>query len=305
MQDPPWMLVSYHEGDPAKPRLGVRAAGVVRQPPAELAGLDLLEVLADWDALAPLLRALDPADGAPVPEATLLAPLRYPSKVLCAGANYYGHLAEMGIARPAGPVPPYFFLKPPSTTVIGPDQRVLLPARPGRQIDWEVELAAVIGRRCHRVPAERAREVVAGWTVVNDISARDRLHRDSPVAPPFGFDWFGAKAEDTFCPMGPGLVPDWLVDDPHRLGVRTTVNGVLKQDGSTEDMITGIWALIAAASAVTTLEPGDVIATGTPAGVGFPRGDFLAPGDEVVVAVDGVGTLRNVVAEAADHPERG
>jgi 2-keto-4-pentenoate hydratase/2-oxohepta-3-ene-1,7-dioic acid hydratase in catechol pathway len=299
------MLVSYHEGDPAKPRLGVRADGVVRQPPAEVAALDLLEVLADWDALTPLLRALDPANGAAVPGATLLAPLRYPPKVLCAGANYYAHLAEMGIARPAGPVPPYFFFKPPSTTVIGPDQPILLPERPGRQIDWEVELAVVIGRRCRRVPVERAREVVAGWTVVNDISARDRLHRDSPVAPPFGFDWFGAKAEDTFCPMGPGLVPDWLVDDPHRLALWTTVNGVRKQDSSTEDMVTGIWALIAAASEVTTLEPGDVIATGTPAGVGYPRGDFLAPGDEVVVAVDGVGTLRNVVAEAAGHPERG
>jgi 2-keto-4-pentenoate hydratase/2-oxohepta-3-ene-1,7-dioic acid hydratase in catechol pathway len=298
MQDARWMLVTYHEDDPGKPQVGVAADGVVYRAPELLAGRSMLEILADWDALAPVLRTVAPSGGEPVPGARLLAPIRFPSKVLCAGANYYAHLTEMGIDRPERAGQPYFFLKPPTTTVIGPDDEVLLPARPGRQIDWEGELAVVIGRRCRDVPAERARAVVAGWTVVDDVSARDRLHRTDVVSEHFGYDWFAAKGEDTFCPMGPGVVPDWLVDDPQRLGIRLSVNGVVKQDSTTADMIVGIWELIAAASRSVTLEPGDVIATGSPAGVGLPRAEFLAPGDNVVVQVEQVGTLRHRVVDA-------
>jgi 2-keto-4-pentenoate hydratase/2-oxohepta-3-ene-1,7-dioic acid hydratase in catechol pathway len=299
MQGARWMLVTYHEGDATKPQVGVMADGVVHRAQDRLSGRSMMELLAEWDVVAPTLRAFSPSDGAPVSGAHLLAPLRFPSKVLCVGANYYGHLAEMGIERPERAGQPFYFLKPPTTTIIGPGDAVVLPARAGRKIDWEAELAVVIGRRCHDVPAARARDVVAGWTVVNDISARDLLDRDDAVAPPFGFDWFGSKGEDTFCPMGPGIVPDWLVHDPQRLGVRLTVNGVIKQDSSTADMVCGIWDLIAAASRIVTLEPGDVIATGTPAGVGVPRGDFLAPGDEVVVEIEQVGTLRHAVVGSA------
>jgi 2-keto-4-pentenoate hydratase/2-oxohepta-3-ene-1,7-dioic acid hydratase in catechol pathway len=296
--NPAWMLVTYHQGDPAKPEVGVRAGGTVRQAPVELAERSMLDVLENWDALAPALRALDPAQLTAVDNAVLLAPLRYPRKVLCAGANYYAHLAEMGVARPAGPVAPYFFFKPPTTSVIGPGDAVLLPRRAGRMIDWEVELGVVVGRRCADVPVERARDVVAGWTVVNDVSARDLLDRTDPVAAPFAHDWLAAKAGDTFCPMGPGIVPDWMVDDPQDLNLRLSVNGVVKQDANTSDMVTGIWELIAAASSVVTLEPGDVIATGTPAGVGFPRGDFLVPGDEIVAQIEGIGLLHNPVVDA-------
>ena len=218
--------------------------------------------------------------------------------MLCAGANYYAHLAEMGVERPTGPVDPYFFFKPPTTSVIGPDEEILLPARPGRMIDWEVELGVVIGRRATDVTVEQARDHVAGWTVVNDVTSREQLARTDPVAPPFAHDWMRAKAGDASCPMGPGIVPDWLVGDPQRIALRLSVNGVVKQDSSTADMVTGIWHLIAAASAFVTLEPGDVIATGTPAGVGFPRGEFLAPGDEVVAEIDGIGRLRNPVIDA-------
>ena len=185
---------------------------------------------------------------------------------------------------------------------VGPGDAVVLPDRPGRQIDWEVELGAVIGRRASHVPVERWREVVAGWTVVNDVSSRDLLARRHPVAEPFAHDWLQAKAGDTFCPLGPGIVPDWLVDDPQRLALRLSVNGVVKQESSTADMVTGIAELIAAASVVVTLEPGDVIATGTPAGVGFPRGEFLAPGDEMVAEIEGVGRLHNPVVESGDRP---
>ncbi|GAA4789927.1 fumarylacetoacetate hydrolase family protein [Actinomycetospora chlora] len=300
MREPPWMLVTHHQGDPAKAEVGVAVGGEVRRAPEELAGRTLLEVLGEWDTLAPLLRGLDPDRLDPVEGAVLLAPLRFPPKVLCAGANYYAHLAEMGVPRPEGPVEPYFFFKPPTTSVIGPGDAIVLPARAGRKIDWEVELAAVIGRRCVDVPVERALEVVAGWTVVNDVSSRDLLDRAHAVAPPFGHDWVSAKAGDTFCPLGPGIVPAWMVDDPQDTALRLTVNGVVKQDSSTADMVTPIAELIAAASRAVTLEPGDVLATGTPAGVGFPRGDFLAAGDEVVAEVDGVGALRNTVSERED-----
>lgn len=301
LRDPEWALVTYHQGDPAKATVGVLAGGTVHQAPDALAGPTMLEVLDAWQELAPALRALAPGELAPVEDATLLAPLRYPRKVLCAGANYYAHLAEMGVERPAAPVDPYFFFKPPTTSVIGPDDAIVLPSRDGRMIDWEVELALVIGRRATNVTAAQAREHVAGWTVVNDISARDQLARTDPVAPPFAHDWMRAKAGDASCPMGPGIVPDWLVGDPQRIALRLSVNGVVKQDSSTADMVTGIWDLVAAASAFVTLEPGDVIATGTPAGVGFPRRDFLAPGDEVVAQIDSIGLLRNPVAESGSH----
>ena len=251
MREAEWSLVTYHEGDPAKAQVGVQVGGAVRAVPA-LAGLRMLDVLDDWDALTPTLRSLQPAALPDVPGAALLAPVRYPRKVLCAGANYYAHLHEMGVPRPAGPVEPYFFFKPPTTSVIGPGDPVVLPDRPGRQIDWEVELAVVIGRRATAVPVDRAREVVAGWTVVDDVSARDLLARPQPLAPPFAHDWLQAKAGDTFCPMGPGIVPDWLVDDPQRLALRLSVNGVVKQDSTTADMVTGIWRLVAAASALAS-----------------------------------------------------
>ena len=302
MREAPWSLVTRHQGDPAKAEVGVLAGGAVRRAPSDLAGASMLEVLAAWDRFAPVLRALDPDALEPLPDAELLAPLRYPPKVLCAGANYYAHLAEMGVPRPSGPVPAYFFFKPPTTSVIGPDEAIVLPPRPGRKIDWEVELAAVIGTRCVDVPVERALEVVAGWTIVNDVSARDLLDRADPVAPPFGHDWVGAKAGDTFCPLGPGIVPSWFLDDPQRVALRLSVNGVAKQDSSTADMVTPVAELIAAASQAVTLEPGDVIATGTPAGVGFPRGEFLAPGDVVVAEIDGIGALRNTVREREDPP---
>ena len=300
MREPPWMLVTHHQGDVSKAEVGVRAGGVIRRAPDALAGRTMLEVLGAWDELAPALRGLDPDRLDPVPGAVLAAPLLHPRKVLCAGANYYAHLAEMGVERPAGEVEPYFFFKPPTTSVIGPDDAIVLPDRAGRKIDWEVELAAVIGRRCVDVPVERAYEVVAGWTIVNDVTSRDLLERSDAVAPPFGHDWVLAKAGDTFCPLGPGIVPSWMVGDPQDTALRLSVNGVVKQDSSTTDMVTPIDRLIAAASRAVTLEPGDVIATGTPAGVGFPRGDFLAPGDETLAEIDGIGALRNHVMERED-----
>jgi 2-keto-4-pentenoate hydratase/2-oxohepta-3-ene-1,7-dioic acid hydratase in catechol pathway len=292
---PEWMLVSYRRGGDDVPRIGTLVDGVIKTAPDFLPDRPLLDVIAAWPDFADRLRAWSPAAAEAVLDGRLTTPLRFPRKVICAGANYYGHLTEMGIERPDGSGAPYFFFKPPTTTVTGPGDAIRLPSRATRKIDWEAELGVVIGRRAHDVSAEDARAYVAGYTIVNDVSARDRLARSDAVAPPFGFDWFSAKAEDTFCPIGPGIVADWLIDDPQCLSIRLSVNGVVKQDANTSDMVCGIWDLIAAASAVVTLEPGDVIATGTPAGVGAPRGDFLQPGDEVVVEIDQVGRLRNPV----------
>jgi 2-keto-4-pentenoate hydratase/2-oxohepta-3-ene-1,7-dioic acid hydratase in catechol pathway len=293
--EPEWMLVSYQLGDDEMPRLGVLEGGVVKAGPEFLSSWSLLEVISAWDDISPKLQVWSPPASAAVTGARLTTPLRFPRKVICAGANYYGHLEEMGIDRPDGSGRPYFFFKPPSTTVTGPGDAIRLPSRSTGAVDWEAELGVVIGRRAHNITAAAARSHVAGYTIVNDISARDRLTRPDAVAPPFAFDWFSAKAEDTFCPIGPGIVPDWLIPDPQSLSIRLSVNGVVKQDSNTSDMVCGIWDLIAEASAVVTLEPGDVIATGTPAGVGAPRGDFLRAGDEVVVQIERLGTLSNPV----------
>lgn len=300
MQEPAWSLVTYRLPGRAGERVGVRRGGRVHALPEGVAPDSMLALLDDWDVWEPRLRRWNPEHAAVVADARLLAPLRFPRKVVCAGANYHGHLAEMGVSAPVGPVHPYFFLKPPTTTVIGPDEPVLLPSRVGRQIDWEVELGVVIGRRARNVRPEEALEVVAGWTVVNDVSARDLLEFRGALAPPFGFDWLASKGGDTFCPLGPGIVPVWLVDDPQALHLRLSVNGVVKQDSTTADMVVPVTELISAASAVLTLEPGDVLATGTPAGVGAPRGDFLRPGDTVVAEIDGLGRLTSPVAEAAN-----
>lgn len=225
----------------------------------------------------------------------LVAPLTYPGVVLGAGANYYSHCREMGVGVPDPVSDPFFFQKPPRTTVVGDGEAVLYPGTPGTRLDWEAELGVVLGRVTKDVPVDGARACVAGYVVANDISARDRTHRPGAVSPHFAYDWLGHKGQDGFCPLGPGLVPSWLVQDPGQLRVQLWVNGVLKQDAKTDGMVIGVDALVAGASRLMTLHPGDVILTGTPAGVGAAREEFLRPGDTVTVSIEGVGTLTNPV----------
>ncbi|MGW4057749.1 fumarylacetoacetate hydrolase family protein [Amycolatopsis sp. NPDC004747] len=297
-----WSLVTYRSA--GEPAVGVRDTdGTVRSLP-QYAGRTLLDLLEDWPAVGEQLRALDVPGLPVVGDVQLEAPIRFPRKVVCAGANYFAHLAEMKVDRPDPVGAPYFFLKPPSTSVIGPGDPIVLPDRPGRRIDWEAELAVVIGRRARDLDEADVAGHIAGYTIVNDVSARDRLSRPDAVAPPFGFDWTSAKGEDTFCPTGPGVTPAWFVPDPQDLRITLTVNGVVKQDSSTKDMMNSAFAVVAAASRIMTLEPGDIVATGSPAGVGAPRGEFLQPGDEVVIEIEGLGTLRNPVAEAVASPRR-
>jgi 2-keto-4-pentenoate hydratase/2-oxohepta-3-ene-1,7-dioic acid hydratase in catechol pathway len=291
-----WSLVTYRGAGGGA--VGLREPdGTVRALP-QYTGRSLVDLLERWSTTAGELRAIDVADLPRAGEVRLEAPIRFPRKVVCAGANYFAHLAEMNVPRPDPVGAPYFFLKPPTTTVIGPGDPIVLPDRPDRRIDWEAELGVVIGRRGRDLDERDVRAHIAGYTIVNDVSARERLGRTDAVAPPFGFDWTSAKAEDTFCPTGPGVTPAWFVDDPQDLRITLSVNGVVKQDSSTADMMNSAFAVVAAASRIMTLEPGDIVATGSPAGVGAPRGEFLQPGDDVVIEIGELGRLRNPVRAA-------
>ncbi|MET8425153.1 fumarylacetoacetate hydrolase family protein [Nocardia sp. NPDC004860] len=288
-----WCLVQFVENNRAEPSIGVLADGKVCRAPQSLSGRTLLEVVDRWEEFTPLLRNLQLPALEVAPDAELIAPLTYPRKILCAGANYYGHAQEMGTQRPDPDAEPFFFLKPPTTTVVGAHDDVRLPDN--ADVDWEAELAVVIGTGGRDIDERTALEHVAGYTVANDLSARGRFPRKDAVLPPFGWDWFQHKAFDGSCPLGPGIVPGWQIGDPHDLTIRLTVNGEIKQEASTADMVITVPRLIAAASRVLTLEPGDVILTGTPAGVGMPHKTFLRVGDLVVTEIDGIGRLENAM----------
>jgi 2-keto-4-pentenoate hydratase/2-oxohepta-3-ene-1,7-dioic acid hydratase in catechol pathway len=208
----------------------------------------------------------------------LLAPVIPRSKVVGVGRNYAAHAAELGNDVPATPLT---FLKP-NTSVIGPGDAIVHP-RASREVSFEGELAVVIGRICKEVPESRAADVIFGYTVANDVTARDLQRSDG--------QWARAKGSDTFCPLGPWITTHQTLDEVADLGIRTTLDGVLMQDGRTRDMVHAIPALIAHITSFTTLLPGDVILTGTPQGVAP-----MAPGQEVSIEVEGIGTLTNIVA---------
>jgi len=299
MRAPLQALVQYRLHDDERIRPGILAGESVFRPPFRHSSL--IEALADWDAVEAALRdwspgAGEPAGAEPVAGARLTAPLTYPGAVLGSGANYYSHAAEMG-TKPLDPDgEPFFFLKPPRSTVIGPGEPVPFPRYQGVQLDWEAELGVVIGRTAKDVTPGQARRHIAGYLAANDLSARDRAARDDAPSPHFVYDWLAHKGQDGSCPIGPGIVPAWQIPDPQQLGLRLVLNGVVRQEASTADMVIGVNRLVAAASRLMTLHPGDVILTGTPAGVGAPRGEFLKPGDVMTVEIDGIGVLENQVA---------
>ena len=224
----------------------------------------------------------------------ICAPYR-PARIFGAASNYYEHAREMGTTlAPRSESSPYVFLKADSS-VIGTEADVVKPAGTTK-LDWEVELGVVIGRECRHVSVEQAYEVIAGYTVFNDISARD-LNRRSDY--PFTHDWFRGKSYDTFGPMGPWLVPKECLPEPQKLRMRLQVNDKMMQDDTTEGMIFNIAEQIAYLSSMLTLRPGDLIATGTPTGVGMGRGVFLQAGDVMIASIDGIGSIRNRVVAAA------
>lgn len=252
---------------------------------------DVVANRARWDDA---LLALDAVSdfGRPLsqtPDAPLL-----PARIFAAASNYVEHADEMGTVLAAKQDSnPYMFTKM-STTVIGPGRAVVIPPE-SNKVDWEIELGVVIGKRGRRISVNNALDHVAGYTVMNDISARDLTRRDDY---PFKFDWFQGKNFDTFLPMGPWVVPRRAIEDPQKLHLRLDVNSETMQDASTAEMIFDVREQIAYLSSLLTLEPGDVIATGTPTGVGMGRGVFLKPGDVMTASIEGIGVLENpVVAE--------
>jgi 2-keto-4-pentenoate hydratase/2-oxohepta-3-ene-1,7-dioic acid hydratase in catechol pathway len=224
----------------------------------------------------------------------LQAPIR-PPRIFAAASNYVEHAKEMGtVLAQKADSNPFVFIKA-STAVVGPGDNVVIPAQTQKP-DWEVELAVVIGRRTRRISVADALDCVLGYTIVNDVSARDLTRRTDF---PFKFDWFQGKSFDTFAPLGPWIVPKHIVGDPQKLKLGLSVNDKMMQDGSTAEMIFTVREQICYLSNMLTLEPGDVIATGTPTGVGASRGIFLQPGDVMRAFVDHIGELRNpVVAES-------
>lgn len=290
-----WSLVSAMVDGRAQVAV-LRADGSVVAHPRLSEYAECVALLGDWADVLGELRSFDPSTAAAV-DATLLPPLRFPPKVLCSAPNFTDHLAEMGEKSLGDEWTPYFFMKPPTTAVTGPGVDIPIPAHPDARADWEGELAAIIGVGGRNIDPADALGHVAGYAACNDISMRGPHHR--PTAPaPFQWDWVASKGADGSLPIGPGIVPHWLVDDPQTLSIITSVNGDEMQHGSTANMVVDVAGLIAAASTLVTLEPGDVIATGTPAGVGAGRSVFLRPGDTVTVEIPGIGTLTNpVVAE--------
>lgn len=212
----------------------------------------------------------------------LLAPVIPRSKVVGVGRNYAAHAAELGNEVPSTPLT---FFKP-NTAVIGPGEAIVQPPETS-DLQFEGELAAVIGRICRRVPAERASEVIFGYTIANDVTCRDLQRSDG--------QWTRAKGYDSFCPLGPWIVTHLSLDEAAELQLTTTLNGEPRQQGDTSQMVHRIAELVAHITSFTTLLPGDVILTGTPAGVAT-----MVPGDEVAITIEGIGTLTNPVVGPED-----
>ena len=287
-------LLTYdREGEPRLGLLvGERVIDVAEASGGALPG-DMLAFIAAGEPALSAARGLPAAGGTPLADVRLLAPIPRPARnIVCVGLNYAEHASESRITSGL-PEAPVYFTKPPST-VIGPEAAIPWHGHVSRRIDWEVELVAVIGRRGIDIPEERALEHVFGYTVGNDVTARDLQARHQ--------QWYKGKGLDGLCPLGPWIVTADEIADPQTLRLQLRVNGALKQDARTDDMIFGVAKLISAWSQGMTLEPGDLLMTGTPSGVGFARKppEYLQPGDVVEAEIDAIGLLRNAVLERSE-----
>ena len=266
-------------------------------------------ILADWKAAEGALRKATAgavksrAKRQPLAKTKLLAPVSHPPTIFCAGANYADHAAAMarkqGMPEPADPheqgLKPWHFIKA-ARTLADPDATIKA-THYAKELDWEIELAAVIGRPAKDVPKEKALSYVAGYTAANDLSARDRGRRHGVEATSFfKMDWSKHKSFDGSCPLGPWIVPASDVADPQNLDLKLWVNGELKQDSNTHKMLFTLAEQIEQLSINMTLHPGDLILTGTPAGTGAESGEFLNAGDEVKIWIEGIGEFSNRIA---------
>jgi 2,4-didehydro-3-deoxy-L-rhamnonate hydrolase len=278
-----------------------------------LSGESVDDLLDDWERnLAVLHGIVGSLDVKVEPAAVALsaarAPLKRPSKILCAAANYKAHVEEMRKSNYAGEYDKkkdfmgeksraraYLFLKAPSS-LCGPYDDVVIP--PGQKTDWEAEMVAVVGKRCRNVKAEQARDVIAGYMTGNDISCRTLLWREDRQT--VRSDWLASKSHDSFGPIGPLFVPRDCIPDHNNLEIQLKLNGVVKQTGNTKDMIFSPDEQIEYVSAMMTLMPGDLFFTGTVSGVGQGTGESLKGGDVLECEVEGLGAQKNKIVQASE-----
>ncbi len=256
-------------------------AGIVSGENVVGLGKDMLSVIASGTPTSSAGRSY------PLSAVKLLAPIPRPPKLICVGLNYRDHALEAGLDIPTIPT----IFNKFTNVVIGPGEPIVLPKASTRP-DYEAEFAFVIGAGGRHIPAARAMDHVFGYTIINDVTARDYQFSTS--------QWLMGKTFDTFAPMGPCIVTRDEIADPHSLDISLEIGGQVLQSSNTRELVFGIPALVEFISSVVTLEPGDVVSTGTPAGVGFARKPprYLQAGDEVVIRVSGIGELRNpVIAE--------
>ena len=304
-----YSLLNYADASGAA-RAGINVAGKVYDllraadsMGTELAGYRTINLVRDWEnsrkvvagfAEAAASGKLASAEVGVIDKVTLRAPLLYPNTLFMAGSNYGAHTREMagGAGYDKAKRRPYFFIKLARQGVIGTGEAIRIP-HTSKQADWEVELAVVIGKPARNVKARDALGYVAGYTICHDVSLRDIGHRED--WPQWSRDWILHKSCDTGAPMGPVMVPAEFIGDPHKLALKTWVNDELMQNSNTDDMTFNINEQIEFLSEHFTLLPGDVISTGTPSGVGRPRGIFLKPGDTVRMEIEKIGTIVNPV----------
>ena len=320
MREQSYRLATYVRGND-EPRAGIVVDDALLDVSALLAKrvekssgsspTQVLQVLEKWQQLHPLLQqaACDARSGksgahaTPARDVRFLAPILYPGTIFCAGANYRDHVAEMSKAMNLPPEPdpheaglkPWHFIKA-AGTITGPGATIKA-ADYAKELDWEIELAAVIGRPCKDVPEEKALNYVAGYVASNDLSARDRGRR--PGIEPTSFfkmDWSKHKSFDGSCPIGPWITPASDIDDPQQLALKLWVNDSLKQDSNSSKMLFSLAEQIEQLAINMTLHPGDIILTGTPAGTGAESGEFLKAGDVVKVWIEGIGEFSNKIA---------
>ena len=278
-------LVSF--GEKGQERVGVVVDGeILDLATSDVSLPDSVMGLLEQGALGEVTRVLERGAGNRIPEDSvrLGAPIPRPSKIVCVGLNYRDHAEEQGVPLP---IHPLLFSKA-SSTVVGPYDDVVLPEE-SKQVDYEVELAIVIGRQATKVSEADAYDYIAGYTVTNDVSGRDIQFRQE--------QWHQGKSYDTFCPMGPYLITKDEIPDPNTLSVKLVLNGETLQDSNTDNLIFNVPTLVSRISHIMTLFPGDLISTGTPAGVGVFRDPkiLLKSGDYMETYVAGIGTLKNNV----------
>jgi 2-keto-4-pentenoate hydratase/2-oxohepta-3-ene-1,7-dioic acid hydratase in catechol pathway len=249
----------------------------------------------DWLGEQVLVPGDDDQPWHPQADVTFLPVVTTPPTIYCAGANYFDHVRAMSPGTPFAPAAPYHFIV--SRQALCAHRADVVRPRGCVALDWEVELAAVIGKRAKDVSVEKALDCVAGYTIANDLSARDAMRRElNPPTSPFHYDWVSQKCFDGACPLGPWIVPASAIRDPQNLGLKLWINDELMQDSNTGQMIFDTAEQIAMLSTRVTLQPGDVVLTGTPAGVGMGRKRFLKPGERLRLWIEGIGDLNHTVS---------